>query len=82
MNVKTKDPNLDEENYNICDKSRFSCKVGSLKWYTILNQLLLMFVVYAPNEILLLFCLISMGIGYVTFDYWPRMCLCDESEAE
>ena len=54
------------------------------KW-AVLNQLLQMIfvrAVNAPNEILLLFYLISMGIGYVTFDYWPRMCLCDESEAE
>lgn len=82
MDVKTKDPNLDEENYSIFDKSL--SVIMHIQWAVITQLLLMIFVrvAYAPNEIWLLFCLISMGIGFVLFYFWPRMCLCDESQAE
>ena len=82
MDVVTKDPNLEEENYSIFDKSL--SVIMHIQWAVITKLLLMIFVrlVYAPNEIWLLFCLISMGIGFVMFYYWPRMCLCDESQTE
>ncbi len=82
MDVKTKDPNLEEENYSMFDKSL--SVIMHIQWAVITKLLLMIFVrlVYAPNEIWLLFCLISMGIGFVMFYYWPRICLCDESQTE
>ena len=55
-----------------------------IQWAILSMLMLMIFVrtVYCPDEIWLLFSIISIGVGIVLFYFWPRVCLCDESQAE